>query len=499
MNINGTGMSIERRQFLRRTLQAAAATQLGWAAACAEARSPVARGAGSHPNQTTNKGSGPSSGWGASPFRPRQMRDMQAGAYILHARGGALNRVPVEKALSAARPPGPRADGGTGQGSRRNRLRQPEYSDVPVPGWRAQLGGQPASEKHGRHLSNSEPTGPSLPSRTREKRTPPESWCGAQSDQGRTWSRLSEIGNPAKCERRFPGTLARLPDDTLVVPVESRAHMIDPAYVHSSSDGGRTWSGPTGFNTETGFLGGHCYETMIAPMASGKLIAVIRYHGAVVPQWPLVDPARRAYYKTVFLADSDDGGKTWDRFRQLTNYHGQCHGYGVGLSDGTFMVAYDHRYPRDLSSGRAMISRDEGETWEDEVYYLYYGDGVSGFSQSLALDDGSILTVGGISHELEGRRSWAGASGQVRAVGHSLETGPGLRVGQHRGSSAKGKKGYPRRHTKNDEGPPSEDDSAASAVQTARQAGARPLEEQERLEEAPPGSAGVPPACTPVR
>ena len=32
----------------------------------------------------------------------------------------------------------------------------------------------------------------------------------------------------------------------------------------------------------------------------------------------------------------------------------------------------------------------------------------------------------------------------------------------------------------------------------ARQASARPLEQQERWEEAPPGSAGVPPACYPV-
>ena len=59
-----------------------------------------------------------------------------------------------------------------------------------------------------------------------------------------------------------------------------------------------------------------------------------------------------------------------------------------------------------------MISRDEGETWEDEVYYLYYGDGSSGFSQSLELDDGMILTVGGITHELESRRRWAGAIGK---------------------------------------------------------------------------------------
>ena len=43
------------------------------------------------------------------------------------------------------------------------------------------------------------------------------------------------------------------------------------------------------------------------------------------------------------------------------------------------------------------------------------------------------------------------------------------------------------------------DGCAASALAEFRQSHARPLEEQERLEEAPPGSAGVPPACSPVR
>ena len=41
-------------------------------------------------------------------------------------------------------------------------------------------------------------------------------------------------------------------------------------------------------------------------------------------------------------------------------------------------------------------------------------------------------------------------------------------------------------------------DTAASVWAAARQAGACSLDEQERLEEAPPGSAGVPPACYPV-
>ena len=403
-------MSVERRQFLRRTLQAAAATQLGWAAACVGPQTGDAGGG------VSSEGDGQqgfrSTEWlGGVTLSPQQMRAMQAGPYILHARGGALTRVPAEKALL---PHDPRGHVQTVE-----LARAPEgtiYVNQNTLMCRSRDGGRnwEVSPRPENMVGTFQILGDGTFVAVKDagEKEPSGILVWGSADQGRTWSQLSEIGNPAKCERRIPGTLARLPDDTLVVPVESRAHMIDPAYVHSSSDGGRTWSGPTGFNTEIGFLGGHCYETMIAPMASGKLVAVIRYHGAVVPQWPLVDPARRAYYKTVFLADSDDGGKTWDRFRQLTNYHGQCHGYGVGLSDGTFVVAYDHRYPRDLSTGRAMISRDEGQTWEDEVYYLYYGDGVSGFSQSLALDDGSILTVGGISHELEGRRSWAGATGK---------------------------------------------------------------------------------------
>lgn len=410
MKIHGTGMSVERREFLRRTLQAAAATQLGWAAACG---GPQNGGAG---GGVSSEGNGKqefrSTEWlGGVTLSPRQMRDMQAGPYVLHARAGALNRVPAEKALLPHDPRGhvqtvelARAPDGTlyvNQNTLMCRSRDGGRSWDAIPR-QEDMAGTFQILSDGTFVS---------PQSVGEK-DPSGIMVWSSADEGRTWSELSEIGNPAKCDRRIPGTINRLPDDTLVLPVESRAHMIDPAYVHCSTDGGRTWSGPNGFNTEIGFLGGHCYETMIAPMASGKLVAVIRYHGAVVPQWPLVDPGKRAYYKTVFLADSSDGGKTWSRFRPLTNYHGQCHGYGVGLSDGTFMVAYDHRYPRDLSSGRAMISRDEGETWGDEVYYLYYGDGSSGFSQSLELEDGMILTVGGITHELESRRSWAGATGK---------------------------------------------------------------------------------------
>ena len=44
-----------------------------------------------------------------------------------------------------------------------------------------------------------------------------------------------------------------------------------------------------------------------------------------------------------------------------------------------------------------MISHDEGKTWEDEAYYMYYGKKVCGYNQSVVLKDGVIVTVAGIA------------------------------------------------------------------------------------------------------
>jgi hypothetical protein len=57
-----------------------------------------------------------------------------------------------------------------------------------------------------------------------------------------------------------------------------------------------------------------------------------------------------------------------------------------------------------------MVSRDEGGSWEDEVYYLYYGSGQSGFSQSVVLEDNTVLTLGATSdyQEAKGWHDWTG-------------------------------------------------------------------------------------------
>ena len=44
-----------------------------------------------------------------------------------------------------------------------------------------------------------------------------------------------------------------------------------------------------------------------------------------------------------------------------------------------------------------MISRDEGRTWQDEVYYLDFTTFTGSYNASVLLDDDLILTVTGSS------------------------------------------------------------------------------------------------------
>ena len=182
-------------------------------------------------------------------------------------------------------------------------------------------------------------------------------------------------------------------------------------FVYRSIDGGRTWEGPWPMQ-DWGSEGG----TIQLP--SGRLLATVRYGRPLLPTDP-PDLIERTGgmdrpYKHVRLNEPGDGGRTWENLRLLTTVFGQCYAFPAALSDGTVAVIHDSRYGpgrlRPLAfplnekvpspgvpSGRAMISRDEGRTWEDEVYYTHYGDSDSGYSQSAVLDDGTILTIAGTS------------------------------------------------------------------------------------------------------
>ena len=61
------------------------------------------------------------------------------------------------------------------------------------------------------------------------------------------------------------------------------------------------------------------------------------------------------------------------------------------------MVVRDTRYGPGPRGSRALISRDEGKTWEDEVYYLDSTNFSGGYSASVVLADDTILTIAGSS------------------------------------------------------------------------------------------------------
>lgn len=136
--------------------------------------------------------------------------------------------------------------------------------------------------------------------------------------------------------------------------------------IYCSRDGGRTWP-------EYALLGEWCCEVNVAQLPTGRLLASIRYQRPSLADDPpdllertgALATGHTFPYKHVFVAHSDDAGLTWTPPRQLATVLGQCYGYGVGLSHNRTVVVTDHRYPREMSGGRAVVSHDDGGTWRD--------------------------------------------------------------------------------------------------------------------------------------
>ena len=316
---------------------------------------------------------------GGRDVTPDELRLMQAGDFILHVRGGELREIPVRKARMPRDPAAHyqglaliRAPGGaiyafqrtivsksTDRGETWEHLRRdPERHGFS--GWSVQF------NQEGSLLAVSQ--------ESREIR--------ASDDEGASWSRFGRI-DAAPFGKVLPGdNMTRLSDGTLLLPVKQQDedfHGKNPAWVFRSTDGGRSFP-------ERFFLSDYGCEVNLTELSPGRLIAAIRHQPG--------PPDRPETGKRLFLADSGDGGATWSNHRQLTSVLGQCHGMAAGLSNGRVVVAHDHRYPRDMGSCRAMVSRDRGLSWEDEVYYLCHGNS-AGYPRHLTLDSDEILTFVG--------------------------------------------------------------------------------------------------------
>lgn len=240
-------------------------------------------------------------------------------------------------------------------------------------------------------------------------------------DEGRTWQALSEIANP-------PGYnggsswITRRTDGSLLAGISHGNSVFEEVdgKLTWKSGGGGTWSylskdkGQTW--TRLSVIHDWAGEGGVDQTPSGKFVAALRYQRPTLPgDAPDLEKRNRSIssgwpWKNVFLADSDDQGHTWKNFRQLTTVFGQTRGVPVALSDGTVLVIHDTRYGPGSPGSRAMISRDEGRIWQDEVYYLDFTTFTGSYNGSVVLDDDLILSVVGSS---QAGNSWEKVKGHT--------------------------------------------------------------------------------------
>ena len=345
------------------------------------------------------------------------LRKMHASAYILRAAGGTLTRVPVSRVLlphgDAMNPQGVQVDIGprgviyvrqtqvlckSADGGRTWTSRPLRVPPDPKLGFRWKV------LRDGTFISVG---------CTGVKRSDGPATVWASRDEGATWKKRTQIaiddlplagGEPYGVRYNARG-LHRLRDDTLIWGVDVRDLSKAGAvlYHFQSTDGGHTWEGPMLVCARG------ASEGTTVRLPSGRLFATIRIGAAVVrPNDPpvLLKYTRkinsppfngRHRVKNLFLTDSDDNGKTWSPARLLTTVFGQPYGYPAVQSDGTVVVIHDTRYGPGPPGSRAMISRDEGRTWLDEVYYLDSTTFTGSYTASVVMEDDTIVTIAGSS------------------------------------------------------------------------------------------------------
>lgn len=139
-----------------------------------------------------------------------------------------------------------------------------------------------------------------------------------------------------------------------------------------SEDDGVTWEMVSQLPTRAG-------ESHAVQTRDGTIVAHVREKKAT--------PEGRLQY--TIQTQSRDGGKTWSPARKVADGYPS---HLLRLKDDALLMCYGYRYePYGI---RAKISRDNGDSWSDEI--VLSSDGATwdlGYPSSAQLPDGSVVTV----------------------------------------------------------------------------------------------------------
>lgn len=207
------------------------------------------------------------------------------------------------------------------------------------------------------------------------------SWILLSDDRGATWSEpvRSPVSTPCG-----PGLLAN--GDLLYLGKDAREMGEGYILAARSRDGGRSWTVEGTVPLFPGTAAANYHEPHVVELADGRLLGMIRVENC--EQCRLEDLGLVNF--SLMQTESLDGGKTWS-VPQALGFHGSPP-HLLRHSSGALVCVYGYR--QEGFGQRAMLSYDQGATWEHD--WVLRKDGIDfdlGYPSSVELGDGSILTV----------------------------------------------------------------------------------------------------------
>ena len=170
-------------------------------------------------------------------------------------------------------------------------------------------------------------------------------WVHVSSDGGRTWEHTTEVAIAPYRGAFSPKGALELANGDLLLALGSHDHCpLKACFYVRSRDRGRSWDPPVEVARQEGLI---LCEPSAAQTASGTILVASREEAG----------------GHIHLSTSRDGGATWEPPRELPVWGFPCH--CVGLGDGRAVIVYGRR--RAPFGIRAIVSADDGATWSDEI------------------------------------------------------------------------------------------------------------------------------------
>lgn len=200
-------------------------------------------------------------------------------------------------------------------------------------------------------------------------------WCWSDNF-GLTWRVDNTVLVGPRMQACAPPV--RLKDGTLMIPAYGalgRSKM-SSSVLYRSTDGGVRWSEAVIIVKGTPRTRAY-QEPVLMELAPGHLLCMLRVH----------DPKNPGMF---WRCESNDAGATWAKPESTGILSGACPRL-LRLRDGRLLLTYGRRF--EPFGIYAALSDDGGRTWGDTWQLRSAPDGDHGYTSSVELDDGRILTT----------------------------------------------------------------------------------------------------------